>query len=183
MNLNEDLGIAALAVALVKHPRGTYQEIASSIGVSRATLYRFCSSRDELVLRVLRHATAKLNDSLVEAHLGEGYNEDAVKRLINSYLSNKELVCFISQYWDAETEGDPELAAAWEVHQRQIDDFFLCGQKAGHFRMDISAEALNEALCWLIVGLVDGERRGRVARAKLSSTIESLFLDGMLLKD
>ncbi|MHC3124636.1 TetR/AcrR family transcriptional regulator [Acinetobacter sp. GN11] len=182
MNLNEDQVFAALAVALVQHPRSTYQELATNIGVSRATLFRFCSTRDELILRILRHATNRLNESLAQAHLEEGAVEDAVKRLINSYLINKELVGFISQYWDAQAESDPDLSTAWAMHQKQIDDFFLRGQQTGHFRVDVSAEALNEALCWLIVGLVDGERRGRVARTKLSSTIENLFLSGMLVR-
>lgn len=183
MNLNEDVGLAALATALVQHPRGTYKDLAAAIGVSRATLYRFCSTREELILRVLRHATAKLNAALGEASLEAGPAEAAVKRLINSYLQHKELVGFISAYWSADVESDPDLATAWAVHQTHIDEFFLRGQQSGDFRVSVSAEALNEALCWLIVGLVDAERRGRVARSKLSSTIESLFLPGALTKN
>ena len=59
-----------------------------------------------------------------------------------------------------------------------MDQFFLKGQREGAFRIDISAQAMNEALTWLIVGLVDGARRGRIARANLAQMVESLFLDG-----
>ncbi|EPB7030303.1 transcriptional regulator, partial [Pseudomonas aeruginosa] len=40
--------LKALAVALVDHPRGTFKEIAEAAGISKATLNRFCGTRDNL---------------------------------------------------------------------------------------------------------------------------------------
>lgn len=178
MTPGDDRFLSALAAAMSQHPRGTYQELAIAVGVSRATLYRYCRSKDELILRLLRHAVVQLNKGLEEAKLGEGDVREGLKRLINSYLINKEFVAVIAQYWVADTELDPEIDREWEVHQSAIDAFFLRGQQEGVFRINIGAAALNEALCWLLVGLVDGERRGRVTRAGLASTIEELFLAG-----
>ena len=42
----EEKTLAALALAMVDHPRATLQELAKAIGVSKATLYRFCRTRD-----------------------------------------------------------------------------------------------------------------------------------------
>ena len=51
-------------------------------------------------------------------------------------------------------------------------------QSLSVFRIDISAATLNDTLIWLIIGLMDSERRGRIARATLPSTIEELFMCG-----
>lgn len=38
--------IKALAVAIVDRPRATLKELAEAAGVSKATLHRFCGTRD-----------------------------------------------------------------------------------------------------------------------------------------
>ena len=45
----EEKLLKALAVAMVEHPRGTFKEIAQAAGVSKATLNRFCGTRDNLI--------------------------------------------------------------------------------------------------------------------------------------
>lgn len=39
--------LKALAIAIVDHPRATFKEIAQAAGVSKATLNRFCGTRDQ----------------------------------------------------------------------------------------------------------------------------------------
>ncbi|ENT4349318.1 transcriptional regulator, partial [Pseudomonas aeruginosa] len=48
----------------------------------------------------------------------------------------------------------------------------------GVFRIDIGAPALTEIFSSLIFGLVDAERRGRIARAGMAALIEQFFLNG-----
>jgi TetR/AcrR family transcriptional repressor of mexCD-oprJ operon len=179
MSLGDHKSLAAIAVAMVKKPGATYQELAEDIGVSRATLYRFCPNRQELILRVLRHATNQLNQSIENARLSDGSPAEGLNRLVNAYVENKELVGFIAQYWYADAQLDTELTKAWYLHQIEVDKFFLRGQAEGVFRIDITAATFNDGLCWLIVGLVDSERRGRVARAGFANMIETLFLNGI----
>jgi TetR/AcrR family transcriptional repressor of mexCD-oprJ operon len=77
-------------------------------------------------------------------------------------------------YWQ---DGATEMGAdaGWES---QLDAFFLRGQQAGAFRIDISAPALTELWAAIFTGLVDAERRGRIARASLLSLVEQSFLQG-----
>lgn len=178
MTLEDDKALAALAVAMVQNPRGTYQDLAAAVGVSRATLYRFCRTREELILRLLRHSSRRLTDGLEDAQLEAGEPKQGLDRLIESHLKHKELVSFITQYWQADSELDPEMAADWKRNEEAIDAFFLRGQRAGVFRIDISASALNDTLVWLIIGLTDCERRGRIAGAALRGTIADLFMAG-----
>ena len=52
---SEDRYLPALARAMVYHPNGNLQDLAKAIGVSKATLYRFCKTRVELVDRVVSY--------------------------------------------------------------------------------------------------------------------------------
>ncbi|MFX5595200.1 transcriptional regulator, partial [Acinetobacter baumannii] len=56
--------------------------------------------------------------------------------------------------------------------------FFLRGQQQGVFRIDITAQALTEIWASVLIGLLDGERRGRIARAGLAAMAERVFLQG-----
>ena len=53
-----------LALALVNHPRATLQELAKAIGISKATLYRFCPTRDLLIKRLLEQSLRTLDEAL-----------------------------------------------------------------------------------------------------------------------
>ena len=150
MNLHDEKSLAALAMAMVENPRASYQDLAVAVGVSRATLYRFCKSRDELILRLLRHGMQLFSEGIARARLDEGPVSEALTRLLESQLAQREFSSFLSLHWRAEAELDPEIAAA----------------------------ALNDSFIWLICGLVDAERRGRIGRAALASAIEGLFLRG-----
>lgn len=178
MNLGDNKMLVRVAAALVKSPGATYQELAAVIGVSRATLYRFCSSRKELVHRLLKHSVTCLTASLHSARLDEGPAEAALLRLIEGQIAHRELHAFLTEYWRAEYESDPEIAAESQAYERTLDAFFLKGQKQGVFRIDVTAAALNETLMWMVIGFMDAERRGRVARASLLPTVQTLFFQG-----
>ena len=67
------------------------------------------------------------------------------------------------------------MEAGWDA---ALGAFFLRGQQAGVFRIDLPAPVLTEILVALLLGLIDAERRGRVARAGLTEVIERAFLRG-----
>lgn len=178
MNLDDDKGMAALAAALAHTPGATYQEIATAVGVSRATLYRFCSSREELVHRLLKHAIDRLTESLQAARLDEGPPVEALDRLVEGEIAHRELHAFMTEFWSREIEMDADLAPACQAYEKALDAFFLRGQREGVFRIDIPAAVLNESLSWLLIGLMDAERRGRIARTSVLVTARALFLEG-----
>ncbi len=180
MNLDDDKGMAALAAALAHAPGATYQEIATAVGVSRATLYRFCSNRDELVHRLLKHAITRLTENVLAARLEEGPPVEALDRLLQGEFQHRELQAFLTEFWSREIEVDAELAPACEAYEKALDAFFLRGQREGVFRIDIPAAVLNESLAWLLIGMMDAERRGRVARSSVLESVRALFLEGAM---
>lgn len=167
--------LASLAQALVAQPRATLQELAQAVGISKASLYRFCRTREQLVEWLVLYSTRTISETLAGAGLDSKPPLDVLKYLIDKHLSHQELTKFLEYYW---RDGDPSMEAHHQQWQRLMDAFFLRGQEEGVFRIDISAAALTELWVSTVVGMADAERRGRVARVGLGTTIKSIFLHG-----
>lgn len=167
--------LAALAQAMVAHPRGTLQALARAVGLSKATLYRFCRTREQLIERLLKHSMAQVSAAIEAARLAEDAPLQALHRLVVHSLEQREFSAFLMMYYWQDGATEMGADAGWES---QMDAFFLRGQQAGVFRIDISAPALTELWIGIFSGLVDAERRGRIARASLLTLIEQSFLRG-----
>lgn len=167
--------LPALALALVNQPRATLQELATAIGISKATLYRFCPTRDLLIKRLLDQSLRTLDGALEEALLEEGTVLETLKRLNAKHLEHREFTLFLTYYWN-EVDKPVEETAAWEP---KVDAFFLRGQQEGVFRIDFSAATLTELWLGMLIALIDGERRGRIPRAALTKLAEQALLEGI----
>lgn len=178
----EDRYFPALALALVDHPRGTLQDLAKAIGVSKATLYRFCRTREELVERLISHVGKLFLQAIVNARLDDGSPQEALKRLISNHLDNKEFTIFLIYNWRPEIISESNPDKNWLEGQRQMDMFFLKGQKNGDFRIDMSASAITDTFCSLLGGLTDSEQRGRIPRVGLAQLIEDVLTRGIAVE-
>lgn len=169
--------LPALALALVDRPRATLQELARAVGISKATLYRFCRTREQLIERLMNHSAQAISQVIQASGLENGPPLEALRRLIANNLEHRELTVFLMYYWWKDGLSDSCAEACW---QDSLDAFFLRGQQQGIFRIDIAAPALTELWSSILVGLVDAERRGRVARVGLGTLVENAFLTGTL---
>ncbi len=169
----------ALALALVDHPRATLMELAKAIGVSKATLYRFCRTRDQLIERLVAHAAALYAQSLEDARLEQGSVQEALQRLIECHLKHKEIHVFLMYYWRPEFLDESHPDQTWVKGQCTLDNFFLRAQQEGVYRIDISAAAMTELFYSIVIGLIDAERRGRVPRASLAQIIGNAMAKGI----
>lgn len=167
--------LAALAQALVSQPRATLQELAQAVGISKASLYRFCRTREQLVEWLVLYSARTISEMLDTAGLDSNPPLDVLDHLIERHLAHRELTTFLEYYW---REGDATLEEQHRQWQQMMDTFFLRGQQEGAFRIDISAAALTELWIATMVGLTEAERRGRVARVGLSAMITNAFLHG-----
>jgi len=176
LNMKEEDGefLASLAGALVQHPRATLKELAQAIGVSKATLYRFCKTREELIQRLAEHGVGALNAAIEKADLRATAISKGLRNLLENLFEHRELTSFLMIYWkDLHVSQDVE--DGWTV---SLDEYFLRGQQQGIYRIDISAIELTEIFISLVLGMVDAEQRGRVARAGLVLLTEKAFLSG-----
>lgn len=164
--------LPALALALVNQPRATLQELASSIGVSKATLYRFCRTKEQLIERLFAHVADFYTEALTKSRLADDSAQEALHRLILNHMDNKEFTIFIIYHWRPEFLNEDHHDRSWIDGQNALDVFFLSGQSRGEFRIDISAAAMTEIFYNVLGGLIDAERRGRVPRSGLAQLIE-----------
>lgn len=170
--------LCQLAVALVNQPRANLQELAKAVGVSKATLYRFCPTREEIIERLLDEATAKVAQSLEACDLEHAPIDTALKALVASVLDSKELTLFLIYHFRPEFLHEENLDRRWLDIQKVSDKFFLRCQQEGVLRIDISAVALNEIFFGIACSLIEAEHRGRVPRAGMAELIEAMFLQG-----
>lgn len=165
----------ALALALVEYPRASLQELACAVGVSKATLYRFCRTRENLIERLIQRSIEAYQEAIRDANLDTAEPREGIRKLLENYYTNKELTIFIMQYWQPALS---ENCACIET-QGILDKFFLRGQQEGCFRIDISAVAMTECCHGLFSTLIDAELRGRVPRIKVIDIIETMLLEGV----
>lgn len=164
--------IKALAVAIVDHPRATLKELAEAAGVSKATLHRFCGTRDNLVQMLEGHGETVLNQIIQACDLEHAEPLEALQRLIKEHLTHRELLVFLvfqyrPDFLDPHGEG-----ARWQSYLEALDAFFLRGQQKGVFRIDITAAVFTELFITLVY------RRGRAASSNSAHTLEQMFLHG-----
>ncbi|WP_241132899.1 TetR/AcrR family transcriptional regulator [Achromobacter insuavis] len=181
--MSEDIGherlLIALAQAMVDPPRGTLQELAKAVGVSKATLYRFCQTRDQLVTRLMTHGAQVMKQTLADSRLDAAPPREALRNLIEQHLAHKELTVFLMYNWKPDMEMQPDIMDSWSGYQETLDAFFLRGQREGAFRVDVTAAALTELLITVITSMVDAERRGRIARLGIAGVAEQILLHGI----
>lgn len=170
--------LKALAVAFVEHPRATLKQLADAAGTSKATLHRFCGTRDNLLAMLVAHALSALNQVIDDSKLNEVDPLAALKRLISGHLAHRELLVFLMFEYRPDSCGPKAEENSWGSYEEALDTFFLKGQQAGVFRIDISAPMLTELFNAVLYGIVDAERRGRAASASSAAVFEQFFLHG-----
>lgn len=167
--------LARLALALVEAPRANLQELARQVGVSKATLYRFSPTRDELVSRVVNRCIEVVDEIVSEIDRDDLDPITILQRTAVKTQEHRELMTFMNSVWNY---GD-RISTATTKWFAKLDAFFLRGQRAGIFRIDVPAAVLTELWGSISQALIDAERRGRAARAGLPEMIESVFLEGV----
>lgn len=170
--------LKALAAAIVIHPRATLKELAETAGVSKATLHRFCGTRDNLVSLLEGYGEQVLRQVIADADLENSEPLAALRLLIAEHLKHREMMVFLLFQYRPDTFDGSEANQGWRAYADALDDYFLRGQQAGVFRIDISAAVFTEMFLSLVYGIVDAERRGRAASATSALTLENLFLNG-----
>lgn len=170
--------LKALAVAIVDRPRATLKELAESAGVSKATLHRFCGTRDNLVEMLERYGETVLEQIVSAADLERTEPLQALRSLIAEHLKHREMLTCLGFLYRPDTFAPETEGRYWQTYLGALDAFFLRGQQLGAFRIDISAAVFAELFLTLIYGMVDAERRGRAASSNSVSTLEQFFLHG-----
>lgn len=170
--------LLAVAMAMVDNPRASLQELAKAVGVSKATLYRMCPTRDKITERLFSESVRQFDLAIAAAELETAPIPQAFRALIEGHLRHKELFVFVSNTWEPQLLEASDTEHRWAEYEAIFDQFFLRGQQEGFFRVDIGAAALSELMIGMLSALVNSERSGRIARKDMLDTMEKMFLTG-----
>lgn len=176
----EETLLRSLALILTDSPGATLQEIAKAAGVSRATLYRFAATREQLLEALNQHALKVMSRIIDDAELETRPPLEALRQLIANHIAEREFCAFMISQFDPHIKRNcgATIPAECDVFEQRLDRFFQQGQAAGVFRMNMPARWLTDIFFGFVFVLCESEYRGRIARADMQVLFEDMFLNG-----
>ena len=134
---NDDQLLRKLAVAITENPRGTSKELAEAVGISKATLHRFCGTRENLDKMLTEKSYYALKEIIETAEAEFDDYKEGIRKLIDVHFKNNEFLRYVVMI--------PSLMEQenWQPYLNAIDSFFLRGQKNGVFKIDFLSRLLD----------------------------------------
>ncbi len=148
--------LAAAMDILARHPGASLDDVAAAAGVSRATLFRQFTDRDDLIRSAGLRALADLERALAGAHLNRGTAEARLLRLCEVLVPAGQRLRFV--YVSAGMVDDSTLQGASNRLNRYLEPVIAAAVREGLLRSDARdlwfAEAFDALLfaCWTAVG-------------------------------
>ena len=162
-------------------------EVATTIGVPRATLYYYFSGRDDLTAYLLTRHLEAGNDVFAPALSGEGGAEDKLRALLLAmigFLAEHPGVCAGLLSAMGSGIGMQEVMTANErVIAAPLRDLLIHGRESGEFTFEDAADTANLLLGAMLITVLgravdgrildDGEFRGSIADQLLRTATTS----------
>lgn len=132
LSAHDERLLKALAVAIVDRPRATLKELAESAGVSKATLHRFCGTRDGLMAMLEDYGHVVIRQILEAAGLQQAEPLEALRGLIAEHLKHRDMLNFLlfqyrAENLDMEATAERYGRAASSSSAHVLEQLFLHG--------------------------------------------------------
>ncbi|WP_205191731.1 TetR/AcrR family transcriptional regulator [Burkholderia sp. LMG 13014] len=177
----DDKLAGALALAVSQHPRANLQQLARAAGTSKGTLYRICTTREGVIDLLMQRAERHMRDALEKADLMQQPFAEALHRLTENLMTGREFYLF----WNAalwvnlrDAKDQDMKGYASSFFSDALEDFFLRGQKAGVFRIDMPARWLAKSYDFLLYAAIESAQKGEIATLGMSGIVNKTFLHG-----
>ncbi|HLS43238.1 MAG TPA: hypothetical protein VK026_08160 [Paenalcaligenes sp.] len=167
--------ILSLAITLTQHPRASMGELATLVGISRATLARHFASREGMEQAITDTAVAHASQALERAQPYTGTAYEALRRLISELLPIAELYAYVGQQQLADEKIDNQSMPL----RNTLITLFQTWQSSGQVRIDMSAAWLVESMAALLKSTAAMIRSGRLARLDAVDHIFGVLWAGM----
>lgn len=162
----------------------TMEDIASAAGVSRATVYRYASGRDELILGVLLRAGdefyARLGKRVVRADTFADALIEGVLYTLDQVRADERLALLFAP--EAAGETVTIAGAADALFQRSANylrPLVVEAQANGELRRDINADDLGEWMIRVIMSFLTVRGPKRRTRPQLRRLLEQYLLPAL----
>ena len=171
--------VRSLALTLSENPGATLQELATAAGVSRATLYRFAATREQVLEVTRNHAIQVIIRIQDSAALEALPPRDALRQLITRHIEEREFCVFLVSQIAPYFNNHSVPAECLRLEER-MDSFFARAQEQGELRRDVPSRWLTDLFFGVLFALCESEFRGRIARCDMQRLFEEAFLNGAL---
>jgi len=172
--------VRALALALCRHPRANLQQLAREAGISKATLYRVSATREGMIDLLMERSRRHMQQSLDHALLAQPPFTEALHRLTEKVMTGREYYLFWSTaLWASlsEEKNQPQGYAS-TFFSDALEVFFLEGQKAGVFRIDMPARWLAKSYDFLLYAAIESAELGEIATVGMAPMVNKMFING-----
>jgi AcrR family transcriptional regulator len=158
---------------LTTNPTASLADIASHAGIGTATLHRYFSSREDLLLALGYRALDAIGGAIVESRVEEGTATEALTRLIDALVPLADRLYVLMN--DSTLDTHPEFIEADRITQEPILKLIKRGQKSGELRSELPADwilhQMNFALYATWIAIYEGEVAPRHASKLLTATL------------
>ena len=176
MAFNKEELLQKLTFNLAINPSITMTELANVSGISKASLHRIYSTKENLqkiIVRRVKTVYAEISQILNQEH--QNYMAD-LKNLITAFCNNRIYILFIMR--DVFTECIEETY--WQQHDKELANFFCEGQNKGLLTKNFSAEIIANVfvgnLTWLLHMQLE---KNNISQQDLENVILQTFLNGV----
>ena len=164
---------AAARVLARQGQAATISEVAAEAGVGRATLYRYFSTRDQLVSALWKVALAELDERLGAGRLEQVPFGEGIVRLVRAIGSVGERYEVLLREPSYE-----ELERGREVLGERVRGLLERGQREGALRLDIAPDLIGEMFAGLVLAGLRRALAAGIGIEEASAAIVSVFLRG-----
>lgn len=175
MSYDREELLKKLAMALVMNPGSTMQELAESASISKASLHRIYSKRENLeavIVRRMRDVFAEIRTTIQKPHTD--YIKD-LRELVAIHCHNSTYVLFIGRDDFFEMIQGEE----WDAYYSDLETFFREGQERGILTLDLAAGVIGDVFISLVTGILESRLWGHLAERDMEKTIFRALMGGI----
>jgi AcrR family transcriptional regulator len=176
----QDDYLDAIIATLAANPGASLQEIADALGISRATLHRRFSSRDELLTAIGDWAITQLEGISDSVESRDLHGRAALEAILEEAIQLAPKIGFLIS--EHSLECNVEFMVRVDTAQQRWHRLIEEGQRNGEIRIDLPARWIGDAIEGLMLAVFHGIRRGLTAPNDALRLVRITLLDGVLTK-
>ncbi len=164
-----------LAKALLNNPGISMSELAQEAGISKASLHRIYSTKENLQKIIVDKLSAIFGDiHKITLKNSDDFLAD-LEELVRFHCENSTYVLFLGRDDFFEMFGDEKFDSYYD----ELENFFRAGQKKGCITLDLDAGIAADIFISLMTGLLEAYQWGHIPYRNLDKVMLRAFLGGI----